>query len=410
MSDSLRDRLLTRLVGLDDLSRNARVVVACSGGADSLALLALACARGHDVAAVYVDHGLRPSTHHEAMLVEQASARAGAGFRVEHVEVGEGSNLEARARAARYDALRRAQHELSADAVLVGHTRDDQAETVLLNLLRGSAASGLGGMAAVRGSLRRPLLELRRAETHELCFTLGFTPVNDPMNEDCRHRRVWLRREVVPHLAAVADRDIVEVLARQAAVLRDDAAYLDQLAAARMTQDSAELAALPVALARRVVREWLGAPPPSFATVERVLSVARGAAVATELPGGDRIERIGGRLVRLTGDLAAPPHAVQLAIPGQTQFGAIHIEAWVENGPPVAWPDGRWTAVCDADLCAERVTIDVADGVPDRRRGVVPMLSAGGPIWTVGYRIDRRVRVTSRTRRFLWLSAEPVYQ
>jgi tRNA(Ile)-lysidine synthase len=359
---------------------------------------------------VYVDHGLRPTTRHEAEIVRRAAECFEAQTRVESVQVGDGSNLEARARAARYDALNRAQHDVNAAAVLVGHTRDDQAETVMLNLLRGSAASGLGGMAAVRGDVRRPLLELRRAETRELCFALGLTPVDDPMNEDLRHRRVWMRREILPRLAAVADRDIVEVLARQAAVLRDDDAYLDHEASAHTTRDAADLAALPVVISRRVVREWLGSPPPSFATVERVLSVARGTALATELPGGDRIERIGGRLVRLPGDPGGEPEPVDLVIPGQARFGAVQVEAWIEHGPPVAWPDGRWTAVCDADLCADRVTISAADHALDRRRAVAPVLSAGGPIWAVGYRIDRRVRVTSHTRRFLWLSAEPLHQ
>src|SRR5436190_5711991 len=145
------------------------VVCAVSGGADSLALLVLACAAGLAVTAVHVDHGLRPGSADEAGVVAEAAARFGAEFRSERVTVAEGPNLEARARDARYAVL-------SVD-VLTGHTSDDQAETVLVNLLRGAALDGLAGM---RDDGRRPILALRRSETAGLCAALGLEPVADP--------------------------------------------------------------------------------------------------------------------------------------------------------------------------------------------------------------------------------------
>lgn len=389
-----------------------RVVVGCSGGADSLALLAISCDSGFEVVAVYVDHGLRANTAHEASVVAAAAARFGASFRCETVRVEPGPNLEARARDARYDALERVRADVRADAILVGHTRDDQAETVLLNLLRGSGTAGLAGMAPERGYIRRPLLETARAETRELCARLGLAPVHDPMNDDIRHRRVWLRREVIPFLERGADRDLTAVLARQAGVMRDDEQLLDALIAPHLTDDVRAIAAMPDALARRVVRRWLGSPPPSLATVERVLSVARGERLAAEIPGGDRVSRRDGRLTRrppsehhasggVRTQVAQVTH-VRMAVPGTARIGGYALEAWVEHGPPAAWPDGRWAVVADADIVPDSLEVTITADTP--------VCSAGGPVWVVGYRIDHRVRVTSRTQRFLWLTAEPDHQ
>jgi len=401
--------LVDRLGALDGLAPDARVVVGCSGGADSLALLALACARGHDVVAVYVDHGLRAGTDLDARVVRDAAARFGASAERVPVAIDPGASLEARARAARYGALEAVRAASGAAAVLVAHTRDDQAETVLLHLLRGSGTAGIAGMPAQRGRLRRPLLAFRRAETHELCARLGLAPVHDPMNDDVQHRRVWLRREVIPLLERGAARDIVEVLARQADVVRDDDAYLDALATEHFTDDAATIAALHPVIARRVVRAILGSPPPSLATVERVLAVARGERAATEIAGGERVQRVGGRLLRVAPAAPAEPVGpVVLGLPGRARFGAIEIEAWIEHAPPAAWPDGRWTAVCDADLVPSSATIAPAPGAVEQPgRFTPPVVLGEGIVWLVGYRVDRRVRVSTSTRRYLWMSAEP---
>ena len=258
----------------------AEVTCAVSGGADSLALLILAVAAGTRVTAVHVDHGLRPGSEDDARVVADAADRFGAAFRAVRVEVAPGPNLEARARAARYAAL-------PAD-VLTGHTADDQAETVLLNLLRGAGLDGLAGMRAAR----RPLLDLRRSETRALCDDLRLQPVEDPSNDSATVRRNRVRHELLPLLDAIAERDVVPVLARQAELLRDEAELADRLAANLDPTDARALAAAPVALARRAVRRWLaGEHPPDGAAAERVLAVARGEHRACEVAPGLRVER-----------------------------------------------------------------------------------------------------------------------
>lgn len=285
--------MLDELLARCDLpAAGTAVVLAVSGGADSLALLALAAHAGCRITVVHVDHGLRPGSADEAGVVADAAARFAARFRTETVTVPPGPNLEARARAARYAAL-------PVDA-LTGHTADDQAETVVLNLLRGAALDGLAGYRPER----RPLRRLRRSETRALCAELGLEPVHDPSNDDPAFRRNRVRHEVLPLLDAVAARDVTPVLARQADLLRDDAALLDELAEALDPTDAAALAAAPPALARRALRTWLRSGderhPPDAATVERALAVARGAATGTDVGGGRAVRRSKGRL-HLTG-------------------------------------------------------------------------------------------------------------
>jgi tRNA(Ile)-lysidine synthase len=257
------------------------VTCAVSGGADSLALLVLATQAGCTVTAVHVDHGLRPGSAGEADVVRDAAARYGAAFRSETVDLAPGPNLEARARAARYAVL--------PPDVLTGHTADDQAETVLLNLIRGA---GLDGLAGMRADDRRPLLALRRAETEKVCADEGLQPIVDPSNLDPAHRRNRVRAELLPLVNEIADRDVVPILARQAALLRDEAEILDLLAAALDPTDAHLLATSRPALARRAVRAWLTEDhPPDAATVERVLAVARNEAKAADVGGGRRVRR-----------------------------------------------------------------------------------------------------------------------
>lgn len=292
----------------------APVVVACSGGADSLGLLVLAAEAGLAPIAVHVDHGLRPESSDDARVVATAADVLGVQWQSVSIAVGAGANLEARARDARYRALFDARVAHNATAILVAHTADDQAETVLLNLLRGSGSSGLAGMARTRDVIVRPLLRMRRADVRAIVESRGLSVVDDPTNADRRWRRAWIRHDVLPLLERGAERDLVPVLARQAEVFRAESDLLDGLGDELLTDAGAGAADgdraaagdgslrvqpfrdAPIAIARRAVRRWLGSPPPSSDEVERVLAVARGECVGTELAGGRRVHRSGGRL------------------------------------------------------------------------------------------------------------------
>ena len=257
------------------------VTCAVSGGADSLALLVLAHEHGLDVHAVHVDHGLRTGSHRDIECVRAVADPRGIAVTVHTFALDDGPNVEARARDARRSVL-------PPDA-MTGHTADDQAETVLINLMRGAASTGLSAMTP---GPTRPILGLRRSETHELCRSFGIVPVDDETNSDPRFQRNRVRHELLPLITDISRRDPVPILVRTADVLRDDDALLEELALTIDPTDARALAAAPLPLARRAVRRWLSNPyPPDVATIDRVLEVARGGAIACEIGENRRIHR-----------------------------------------------------------------------------------------------------------------------
>lgn len=296
-----------------------RLLVGCSGGADSLALAAAAAfvvpRLGGSVGAVVVDHGLQPGS--DVVAAQAAAQCRGLGMAfVEVVPVAvarTGEGPESAARDARYAALTEAAEHHGAVAVLLGHTRDDQAEQVLLGLARGSGTRSLAGMPPVRAARRgsavrivRPFLTVSRAETEGTCRALGLTPWVDPHNTDRGFTRVRARR-VLPVLERELGPGVVAALARSADLLRDDADALD--AAARTAYEqlgdppwpAGRLADLPVAVRRRVWRELaLRSGSPSGALTAEHLRAAdelvsrwRGQG-PVDLPGGLRLHRRGG--------------------------------------------------------------------------------------------------------------------
>ena len=329
---------------------------AVSGGPDSLALLLLATGAGCRVTAYHVDHGLRPGSAAEAAVVAEVAAQVGACFEALTVAVAPGPNLEARARNARFAAL--------PAGVATGHTMDDQAETVLLHILRGAAADGLSGMAP---GPRHPLLGLRRAETHALCRAAGLEPVRDPSNDDPAFARNRVRGELLPLCADVARRDPVPLLARQARLLRDDVALLEALASAALPDpaDARAVAAADPVLARRALRAWLraaagGGHPPSLAEVERTLAVARGEAAGTELSGGHRVRRRAGRLrVERVGIARAGINVTPVT---QEQAGS-GVPSWAQADVGPVLVDAGRLATRVAELGAQ-ITVDYAEEPP----------------------------------------------
>ncbi|MGH3944566.1 MAG: tRNA lysidine(34) synthetase TilS [Pseudonocardiaceae bacterium] len=248
------------------------VAVACSGGADSLALAAAAvhCAGrlGLAVHGLVVDHQLQPGSETVAQTAAQQLRRLGcAAVGLLQTTVEGPGGPEAAARRARYAALRAAAP--AGALVLLGHTLDDQAETVLLGLGRGSGPRSVAGMRELDPPWGRPLLGVRRAVTGAACDALGLAPWTDPHNADPRFRRVRLRTEALPLLEDVLAGGVAEALARTAGQLQEDLDLLDEQAAALLAQarrdavpgvtglDVTALAQAPAALRRRVLRRWL---------------------------------------------------------------------------------------------------------------------------------------------------------
>ena len=258
---------------------------AVSGGADSSALLILASLTGEEVVAHHVDHGLRPNGPDESSHVANLASKVGADFRSVVLSIEDGPNLEARAREARFASLPTDVH--------TGHTADDQAETILLHLLRGGGPDALAGMR----DDQHPIIRLRRADTESVCQIFQWRPTEDPSNDDPRFRRNRIRHEVLPLLNKVAERDVVPLLVRAGQIAEKDAELLDRLAREIDVTDAVAVASAPIALARRAIRAWLReGHPPDLASVERVLQVARGEALGTEITGGRSVRRTDGKL------------------------------------------------------------------------------------------------------------------
>jgi tRNA(Ile)-lysidine synthase len=297
-----------------DLAPGSLVLVACSGGADSLALAAalafVAPRAGLRAGGVTVDHGLQGGSAAQAASVAATLGELGLDpARPVSVQVaaGRAGGPEAAARTARYAALSRAAAEEGAAAVLLGHTLDDQAETVLLGLARGSGPRSLAGMPPRRGVFRRPLLGLRRPVTAAACAALGLDPWQDPHNRDRRYARVRVRLDALPALEAALGPGVAEALARTADQLRADAEVLEEISSERARDDSSlsasSLAGLPGAVRTRMLRSAaLAAGCPASALTAG--HVARLEELVTgwhgqrwiDLPGGVRASRRAGEL------------------------------------------------------------------------------------------------------------------
>lgn len=277
-----------------DLPPAAPVTAAVSGGSDSLALAAALAFVRPGSAAVVVDHQLQDGS--AAVAGRAAEQCAGLGLSARVVTVVVEGRGEGPAREARLAAL------AATDAtVLLGHTLDDQAETVLLGLARGSGSRSLAGMAAVRGPFRRPLLALPRALVRQACDQAGLTPWEDPHNSDPAYARVRVRTAALPALEAALGPGVALALARSAAALREDADALDALADVAATDDVAALLALPAAVRSRVLKRFADAvcgQPVTSAHVSalRALVEQWAGQGPVALPGGVCVERAGPRL------------------------------------------------------------------------------------------------------------------
>ena len=299
---------------LSDLTAGDAVIVATSGGADSLALAAAVLlesqTRSINPIAAIIDHGLQPNSADVAQAAKNELNKVGyTNIEIRRVEVDGKDGMEASARRARYAALDEIARSHNATAIFLGHTKDDQAETVLLGLARGSGTRSLSGMAQRIDNYRRPLLSITRAQTEAACNEAGIKYWRDPHNQSMEFTRVRVREVVLPTMEKEIGPGITDALSRSARLLRDDADALDQWSEeafeelAPDSMDIAALEALPRAIRTRVMRKaiYLAGAPSGSLTAEHIEAVE---ALVTDwkgqgpvsLPGGVTAARISGRL------------------------------------------------------------------------------------------------------------------
>jgi tRNA(Ile)-lysidine synthase len=437
--------------------RGARMVVAVSGGPDSLALLhclvPLQDSMNLSLHVAHVDHRLRSTSHDDAEFVRRSAEALGLLCTVSVVDVGAGSP-EGAARNARYVALAQVAVDQNADAIAVGHTLDDQAETVLLHMVRGSGLTGLRAMSVLSElsindvplKLFRPLLGARRSETAAFCRKSGFTPIIDQTNLDTAIPRNLLRLEAIPLLETLNPK-VVEGLGRLAGAVNIDLNYIE----ARLDvvwPDLAEesdgsivlkrdlLQALHSSLQRHALRRaYMGVSGSTTGLehvhVESMLALVEGpAGKELTLPGGVRVEARHDVVVVLSpgvDDCALPPLSgpQELNVPGETTVGGWLVCAEVVSQPEDL-DDGAYTSYFDAEALGESLLVrgwqngdrfqplGLAKGtkklqdfyvdahVPQSWRKRVPLVvGPKGVAWVVGHRIAHWARVTPETQRVL---------
>lgn len=450
--------------------QGARVLAAVSGGPDSVALLYLlhelaSASRLHLAGLAHLDHRLRGSeSARDAEFCRQLADSVRLPLEMGSVDVaGEmarrRTSLEETARAVRYDFLEGARVRLGAEVVAVGHTRDDQAETVLLRLLRGAGTRGMSGIHPRAGTVVRPLLDISRRDVVRYLASRGLSFVEDSSNRDVTRARNRIRHEILPALTAGFGEAVPAVLARQADIAREDDAVLAGLAAeaaSRIVQSSKEQVALaveplqrePPAIARRVVQraiEGLGEPRPGLVHIDAVLALlAAGRPASLDLPGRRRAElrRAGGVLVirRHSAAVRSDPAdwAHHLPIPGRVAVpeagltclavrqpfdhgrglpfragGLTATLAGTEVGPTLvirAWQPGDRLRPLGLGGQKKVQDLFVDRKVPRAHRGRVPIVTdeSGRIVWVAGHALAEAFRVTPATKSVVVLSFEPL--
>jgi len=360
------------------------LVVGVSGGADSAALAYLVLEAGHRARALHVDHSLE----HSPIMRKAAEAIAtqlGLDLEIVEVVVGEGSSPEGQARLVRYQAF--LESTSSGERLLTGHTADDSAETVILNLIRGTGPTGLGGIPAFRPpNIHRPILALTRSETREIAAIAGLEFADDPMNQDPTLTRNLVRNRIVPLLSQL-NPALVDAVTRMSRMVAEDDAFLDRLAqglGADLSEGSAGipvgvLAAAPGPLADRVLRQMaghvVGEDRVDYASIERIRQVLEGESSSQEIASGASARRSGPLLVISWGDhtTSEPAHGVAALAAGRHQMGELVVEVSAMTGTCLVAPLSRWSAIFPAGTALHLTS----DGV---------VLAGGEPAWVPGER------------------------
>jgi tRNA(Ile)-lysidine synthase len=445
----LAGKLAAALEAPDAPRPGDHILVAVSGGPDSTALLAaladVAAERRLRLTAATIDHGLRGAESvAECARVAALARDLGTGFETRAVPIVPGPGFETRARTVRYRALGAIATGVGATSIAVGHTRDDQVETVLMRLLRGAGRRGLGGMRRRRGRLWRPLLAVTRADVRRYLAEAGLGFAVDRSNADLRHTRNRLRRLLVPLLEAEFNPSLGPALAALAERLGDEDDLLATIAAGRATALRSgdalgtAVAAEPPALARRIIQRWLveqGGRAVGAIHVARVLALAAGATRGTvAVPGPARVVREGESLIRRPGRDA--PATTPIAMPIQVGTCVVAgrwrvtLSTPRPRQPDEHRPADARTALLDADALPEAMhirtpvpgdrmkvlgvgtrrlkSILIDAKVPRESRPTTPLLVSGNDIiWIPGIARSPTATIGPSTKRIVEASAEP---
>ena len=381
-----------------------RILVAVSGGVDSLALLLAAAEVAGDRAGVAsLDHGLRPESAAEVERVGELARARGLPFHTEALGLLPGPGAEARARVARYAALDRIALAHGYAAIATAHTADDQAETLLMRLARGSALRGAAAIRSGGPRLLRPLLTIRRAQTEAVVAAAGLEAVRDPSNEDPGLFRTRIRHHVLPVLRQAAGTRVVERLARFARSAAEDEELLAGLAAQALERvrdgaglDAVGVRALPWPVRSRLLRAWLeelGHPVSDHLLREVDAAIDRGG--RTGLPGRGVLGTEGGWVRVLPRETVEEDAAPELRPGAPVEFGGFRV--WIGDGPGIPTGGGTPPFLVRARRPGDRVGPDggptrrvqdvlVDAGVPAEARGGWPLVAdaRGRVLWVVG--------------------------
>lgn len=420
------------------------ILVAVSGGADSLALLYALHRLGHAIEVAHFDHRARSGSAADAAFVQAQATKLGVGFHIGAPNADEqrsGRSSEDHLRTLRLAFLERTATALKAGRIATGHTRDDQAETVMMRTITGGGRRGLSGIPPVRGPFIRPLIDLGRVEVLAFCASLKLRPRSDPSNADQSYLRNAIRADLLPHIAGRYNQKIDALLARTADILRDEDDLLEKLAAAAITPeasagtvriDAGALAKLHPALQRRALRRV--APLPAEQTEKvRLLALEGKTGDQIDLPQGLNARcEYGWLVIGPVPSSPARPETCMIEVPGETFIPqrSARLRATITTRRPSPIPDGVSACALDAAKVHGPLVVrapkpgdrfrplgmrgakklgdyftDVK--VPRAGRSGTPVVAGrDGIVWLVGHRIDEGVKVTPGTKRILILEWE----
>jgi tRNA(Ile)-lysidine synthase len=447
--DELIRKVATTIDGFQMAAAGERILVAVSGGVDSVALLllldALAIERRFALTVAHLDHGLRGDAgRRDREFVERLAARLTYPCIAEAGSVGHGPNLEARGREVRHRFLREAAEAASCGRIALGHTENDQAETLLLRLFRGAGARGLGAMSPRQGPIIRPLIACGRPDLVAFVETRGAEWREDETNDDERFERNRVRHRLLPVLEQCAGAGLTARLARSAALLREDDLYLDGVARDALAEvlrgDALQIGAvvtLPVAIRRRVLRLWLTRVRGHGQGVERIHVRAieeglnAGPSMQVSLPGGT-VWIEGGLVSWKPAGHVSTVSSFSIAVEPGSHVVRADLGWEVSMSGPVPWssrgglPADPSTAVFDLETLPSPVVLrSVRRGdrirplglggaqklqdllvnakVPRSARGGLPLLAAGEEVlWVPGVSRSERAIVGAATQEVIW--------